>query len=144
MNIIREASIDEVVVLNTFIDEFSNEVMDKPYFEKRLEGKKDVCFYIAEVNNIPAGYIVSYNKNEDNSQLYYCWLAAVLPNYRRQGVFTLMMDATKKYAQQKGYAQMGIKTKCKFKNMLIYLIQNDYRITDFRKEDGMITLEKDL
>ena len=69
--IVKEDLIDVAVKVNATIVEF-DEPYSREYFEERCKGKEKLIL-VAHVGNQPAGYTVSYDRNNDGS--FYCWMA---------------------------------------------------------------------
>ncbi len=142
--VIKEVSIDEVVKLTPTIIEFW-ESYQKNYFEDRYNDKCKLII-IARYNNAPAWYIVWYDKFWDNS--FYCWMAWVDPKFRRKWILSLMMDYVDNWATQKWFSKIKITTRNNRRNMISYLVKNNFYFTwvdNFQNiEDNRIHLEKDL
>jgi len=143
--LIRTATFDEIMLVHSLIPEFQLEVSR---FDGRHEGKDALMLVACLEGNEeePIGYMLSYDRFNDNS--YYCWLAGTLPQYRNCGVLSALMDATITYAKEKGYTKICIKTRNRFKNMLSFLIKNQFNITNIEQKDGIddyrIWLEKEI
>jgi len=106
---IKEVPIEEAVKVNATIVEF-DAAYQKDYFEDRYKDKEKLII-VAYVDNQPAGYIVGYDKFEDGS--FYCWMAGVNPKFRRLGLLKALVDYEDKWAKEKGYNKIKIKTEIK-------------------------------
>lgn len=140
--VIKEDSIEIVVKVNATIVEF-DEPYDKAYFEGRYQNMEKLIL-VAYVDNQPAGYMVSYKKDEDGS--LYCWMAGVDPHYRRLGLLHKMMNYLSDWAKSKGYNRITIKTRNNRREMLAYLVKTGFNFTEVQPqpfiEDNRILLEK--
>ncbi len=143
-NIVKEDSIDVAVKINASIVEFG-EPYDKAYFETRYADKEKLIL-VAYLSDEPAGYMVSYDKNNDGS--FYCWMAGVDPRFRRQGILRAMMKYLEEWARQHGYRKIGIKTRNNRREMLAFLVQSGFYFTAVEPqpliEDNRIMTEKIL
>ena len=141
---IKEAPIEAAVKVNATIDEFGFPYQ-KDYFENRYKDKNKLII-VAYVNSHPAGYVVGYDKFEDGS--LYCWMAGVNPKFRKKGVLKALMDYQEKWAKQKGYNKIKIKTRNNRREMLAYLIKYYFFFTEVvqcpKIDDNRILLEKKI
>lgn len=142
--IIKEVPIEEVVKVNATIVEFGAPY-PKEYFEAKYKDE-DKLLIVAYVNGESAGYIVGYDRFNDGS--FYCWMAGVNPNFRKKGVLKALMDYEDKWAKEKGYNRIKIKTRNNRREMLSYLV--NYRflfvevINNPNIKENRILLEKKL
>jgi ribosomal protein S18 acetylase RimI-like enzyme len=142
--VIKEVPIEEAVKVNATIIEF-DAPYQKDYFEDRYKGK-DKLIIVAYVDDQPAGYIVGYDKFGDGS--FYCWMAGVNPRFRKLGLLKAMMDYEDKWAKEKGYNKIKIKTRNNRREMLAYLVKYGFFFTEVVQhlniDDNRILLEKEL
>jgi len=143
---IKEVNIEEVLKVHRNVLEFDVLNPKKEYFEDRYKDSEKLII-VAYYNNIPVGYIVGYDKFQDNKS-FYCWMAGVDINYRKLGILTQLMHYQISWAREKGYTILKIKTRNNRREMLSFLIKNDFYITDIEKEeninDNRIMLQKDI
>ena len=141
---IKEVPIEEVVKVNATIVEF-DAPYQKDYFENRYKDKNKLII-VAYVDDQPAGYIVGYDKFRDGS--FYCWMAGVNPKFRKLGLLKAMMDYEDKWAKEKGYNKIKIKTRNNRREMLAYLVKYGFFFTEVVQQpnidDNRILLEKEL
>jgi len=141
---IKEVSIEEAVKVNATIVEF-DAPYQKDYFEDRYKDKEKLII-VAYVDDQPAGYIVGYDKFEDGS--FYCWMAGVNPKFRKLGLLKTMMDYEDKWAKEKDYNKIKIKTRNNRREMLSYLVKYGFFFTEVVQhpniDDNRILLEKEL
>ena len=139
---IREGSLETVVKVNATITEFETSY-SKEYFEERCNNTVNLVL-IAYVDDQPAGYMVSYEK--ENSGSFYCWMAGVDPLFRRLGLLNKMMQYLNDWAKKHGYKKITIKTRNNRKEMLAYLVKSGFNFTEVlpqpSTEDNRIILEK--
>jgi ribosomal protein S18 acetylase RimI-like enzyme len=142
LTICHNGSIEEVLDLIFEIPEFEDIHQEKD-FKKRFSGKKYLIL-IAYWNGRRAGFNVGYDRFGDGS--FYCWLQAVLPEYRRKFIADRLTRELEIWAKEKGFRKIIVKTRNKFPNMLRLLIKNNYSIIEIEKKDNIrenrIVLEK--
>lgn len=118
---VKESSLEEATAVNSEIPEFEN--LGKEHFEERIAGKENIVF-AAEIAGKKAGYLIAYDKFCDKS--IYCWMAAVAPEFRRKGALKAMMKELEKWAGEKGYKKIKIKTRNSRREMLSYLVKEGF------------------
>ncbi|MGB1019212.1 MAG: GNAT family N-acetyltransferase [Chitinophagales bacterium] len=140
-------NIEQAVEVHSKIPEFSKPA-EVNYFKERYQNKKHIIF-IALKEKKPIGYMISYDRYSDGS--IYCWMAGVLPNFRKLKALSAMMNALEKWSKENNYKAIKIKTSNKRKAMLSYLINNDFLVTKVYNEtqeklilNNRINLEKHL
>jgi len=141
---IKETNLAHAVEIHFQIPEFT-EITDKFVFEERLKGKKSLCL-LGLVGKREAAYLMAYDRYGDGS--FYCWLAGVIPEFRRLGIFTHLMDYLENWARKEGYQKITIKTRNQRRETLSYLTKNGYNFIHVqpkgRVEENRILAEKNL
>lgn len=143
--IVKEVSIEEAVKVNRNVIEFDGKDTTKEDFEKRYVGK-DNLIIVAYYKNIPIGYIIGYDRDNDGS--FYCWMAGVDNNYRRLGALTSLMNYQMDWAKKKGYNKLKIRTRNNRREMLSFLVKNGFNFVSVENREDItenrINLEHDL
>lgn len=143
--IVKEVSIEEAVKVNRNVIEFDGKDTTKEDFEKRYVGK-DNLIIVAYYKNIPIGYIIGYDRDNDGS--FYCWMAGVDNNYRRLGALTTLMNYQMNWAKKKGYNKLKIRTRNNRREMLSFLVKNGFNFVSVEQRDDItenrINLEHSL
>lgn len=141
---VKEVPIEEAIRVDKKIVEFKGP-SSKDFFERRYKGKERLIL-LATLNGKRAGYMISYERYGDGS--FYCWLAGVDPEFRRKGVLTAIMDYQEKWAREKGYKKIKIKTMNSRREMLSYLVKSGFNFIEVTKkpkiEENRIILEKNI
>lgn len=140
--IVHEVGIDTAVAVHRTVPEF--DCYSKAYFEKRLKNRSLII--AGFIHGQPVGYLIGYDRFNDGS--FYCWMAGVNPDFRRKGVLKALMNYQEKWAAEKGYTKIKIKTRNKLREMLAYLVAHGFNFTGVVEypdiEDNRILLEKEL
>ncbi len=143
---ILEVNIDEVLRVHKNIPEFYDVIPEKEYFENRYKDSEKLIV-VAYYDGIPVGYIIGYDKFQDNES-FYCWMAGVDISYRRLGILTELMNYQINWARNKGYHILKIKTRNNRREMLSFLVRNGFYFTDIEQKedikDNRINLQKDI
>lgn len=135
--VIKEVNLEEALKVFKKIKEWDRpEAGTVEYCNKRIENLKHIIL-AAYADNENVGYLIGYDK--DNS--FYCWVAAVDENYRRMGILTRMMNIFEDYAKQLGYSKVTLKTLNNKREMLSYLVKNNWNFTDIIKNEKVLLNE---
>lgn len=143
--IVKEVSIEEAVKVNRNVIEFDGKDTKAEDFERRYQDK-DKLIIVAYYENIPIGYIIGYDRDNDGS--FYCWMAGVDNNYRRLGALTTLMNYQMNWAKNKGYNKLKIRTRNNRREMLSFLVKNGFNFVSVENREDItenrINLEHDL
>ncbi len=144
--ILSEVSLAEVYRVHERIPEFT---IHFPYsLDTFLERTKDkeMLALVASVQGQAAGYMVGYDRDGDGS--FYCWMTGVDPEYRRKGILQSMMTHMEDWSKAHGYHTLRIKTRNHRREMLSFLVKNDFLFIAIEPQadvtDNRILLEKKL
>lgn len=140
---VNKVRINTAIAVHKQVSEFDKNYLDH-FFEQRLVGRKHLIT-VAYLGKNPAGYMISY---DDRDGSVYCWMAGVIPEFRRNCALHAMMGFLENWALKNGFSKVKIKTRNKWRGMLTYLVKNGFLFT---KVDGYedvgenrIYLEKDI
>lgn len=143
---VKEVEIEEVLKVHKNVLEFDDLNPKKDFFEDRYQDKEKLII-VAYYNNIPIGYIVGYDKTKENNS-FYCWMAGVDINYRKLGALTALMNYQIEWAKSKGYKKLTIKTRNNRREMLNFLVKNNFYFTSIEPQENIkdyrINLEKNI
>src|SRR5262249_28033617 len=70
---------------------------DLDSFRRRFQGRYNVLQLIARVDDRPVGFFLGF---ELKPTVYFAWFYGVLPEMRRQGIASQLMDAVHSWARQ--------------------------------------------
>lgn len=112
---------------------------------ERLLHNRDLLIVLAFDDDDKAiGFKIGYRQDPDT---FYSWLGGVLPEYRRQGVATQLMQHQHDWVRQQGYRFVQTKTLNRWREMLALNLLHGFLITGtYVGKDGRlrIILEKEL
>jgi len=128
---IKKGTIAQIVKISNQIPDFDQK-FDANFFQKRCLDKNEVIL-VAYKNNKPVGYVLAYDRDKDGS--LYCWMAGVMPKYRRLGMLKLLMEHLEIYAKKHNYQSLKVKTRNTWRGMLAYLINSGYNIIEATATD---------
>lgn len=143
---VKEVDIKEAIKVHKNIKEFNETKPEKEYFENRYRDREKLII-VAYYNNVPAGYIIGYDKFQDGKN-FYCWMAGVDSKFRKLGILTKMMQYQENWAKQKGYSNLKIKTRNNRREMLSFLVKHNFNFLSVEKRDNIqdnrINLQKEI
>lgn len=118
---------------------------DVEYFRLRLRNHHDILMMVAELDGKPVGFSVGY---ELRPTTYYSWLYGVIPDARRLGVASQLLEAETAWAREKGFEVMRFECYNQIRPMLILAIRQGYDVVgirfDGRTHMNLVIFEKEL
>ncbi len=118
---------------------------DIEYFTRRFRGRYNVATMVAMVEDRHVGFIVGF---ELMPSTFFCWLCGVLPDFRREGISTQLIQAQQAWAQDHGYAMMRFECNNQHRPMMHVAISEGYDLVGIRWDtasaSNLVIFEKDL
>lgn len=115
------------------------------YFSRRYHGRYNVSLFVALLDERHVGFTVSY---ELRPTTYFCWLCGVLPDARRLGVATQLMQGQEAFALDHGYGVVRFECQNQHRPMLHMAITESYDLVGIRWDTAISAnvaiFEKDL
>jgi len=140
---IKSGTIESVYRLTLQIPEFAPHYPLERFYE-RLNDKTHLILQ-AEIEGQAVGFKVGY---ELEKGVFYSWVGAVLPDFRRRGVAKALADEMEVRLIKQSYHTLRMKTHNRFRNMLLFAIGNGFDITKVEEKESIeqyrIWLEKKL
>ncbi len=118
---------------------------DVGYFQRRFLGRRCSLPLVALFESRPIGFWIGY---ELKPGMYYHWLGAVLPEFRRKGIARQLQEAQQAWARDREYEY--IRTECMNhqREFIHFAIEAGYDICGIRWDsthaDNLIIFEKSL
>ncbi|WP_440056909.1 GNAT family N-acetyltransferase (plasmid) [Pseudoalteromonas sp. T1lg65] len=122
---IKPGTLEEMLAIESAIPEFSNP-KQRADLEARLTNRRFLLL-VAYEDSQPVGYKLGYELNDNE---FYSWLGAVLSSHRGKGLAKQMLVEQERWCRAQGYHAIRVKSMNRFKNMLLMLISNNYRIVE--------------
>ena len=114
-------------------------------FHRRVEGRRNVLLLIAQVEQRPVGFLTALELKPDT---HFGWLCGVLPDFRRAGVASQLLEAHEAWAREQGYEILRFECYNRHRPMLHTAINHGYNIVgirwDTQHHDNLVIFEKDL
>ena len=112
---------------------------------RRYLGRYNVLQLLARVNDKPAGFFLGFELKPDT---FFAWFYGVLPEGRRMGIGSQLMEAAHSWAAQHGYETIRLECHNSHRPMLHLAIELGYDIVGIRwdadRGDNLIQFEKSL
>jgi GNAT superfamily N-acetyltransferase len=115
------------------------------FFRRRFLGRYNALILVASMEGRAVGFFVGF---ELKPTVFFAWLYGVLPDYRRQGVATQMVDAAEAWAKDHGYESVRLECHNNNRPVLHAAIQHGYDIVGIRWDPdhsaNLVIFEKGL
>ncbi len=118
---------------------------DAQFFRRRFLGRYNVLILIATLDETPVGFFVGF---ELKPTVFFAWLYGVLPDCRRHGIASQLMDAAHAWALAHQYATVRFECHNQHRPMLQLAISREYDIQGIRwdpdRGENLVIFEKVL
>lgn len=102
---------------------------DADFFRRRFLGRHNPLMMIASLDERPVGFYTGF---ELKPTVFFSWLYGVLPEFRRVGIASQLMDAVQSWVAQHGYASVRFECHNQHRAMLHLAIANEYDFVGIR------------
>lgn len=102
---------------------------DAEWFRRRFQGRNSVLRLVIRVDGQPQGFFLGYELKPD---MFYAWFYGVLPEARRAGLGSLLMDAAHLEAQKQNYKWIRLECENTHRPMLHLAIELGYDVVGLR------------
>ena len=118
---------------------------DLESFKRRFRGRYNVLQLLARVDDRPVGFFLGF---ELKPAVFFAWFYGVLPDVRRQGIASQLMDAVHSWAKQNEYESLRFECHNQHRPMLHLAIALGYDIVGIRwdadRGENLVLFEKVL
>lgn len=98
-------------------------------FQRRFLGRQNVLQLVAESAGKPVGFFIGFELKPDT---FFAWFYGVLPEARRTGLGSQLIEAAQKWAQGKGFQTIRLECYNTQRPMLHLAIELGYDIVGIR------------
>ena len=102
---------------------------DVESFRRRYLGRHNILQMVAAVDERPVGFSLGFELKPD---VFFSWFYGVLPEFRRQGIASQLMDAVHSWAVQNDYESIRFECHNQHRPMLHLGIATGYDIVGIR------------
>jgi GNAT superfamily N-acetyltransferase len=118
---------------------------DLESFQRRFQGRHNGLCMIARVKDQPVGFFMGF---ELKPTTFFAWFYGVLPDFRRQGIATQLMEAVHDWARENEYESVRLECHNSARSMLHLAIALEYIVAGIRwdpdRGDNLVIFEKTL
>ena len=119
--------------------------VEESFFERRFLGRHNVTMFVALLEEHPVGMTIGF---ELMPTTFFCWLCGVLPDARRMGIATQLMQALEAFATDHHYHILRFECQNQHRPMLHTAITEGYDLVGIRWEtstaSNVVIFEKDI
>jgi len=102
---------------------------DLESIRRRYLGRFNVLQMVARLADRPVGFFLGF---ELKPTVFYAWFYGVIPEFRRQGIASQLMDAVHSWARQNDYEAIRFECHNQHRPMLHLAIAKEYDIVGIR------------
>ena len=102
---------------------------DAEFFKRRFRGRYNILILIARLDDLPVGFFVGF---ELKPSVFFSWLYGVVPEFRRQGIASQLMDAVHAWTEAHEYAVIRFECHNQHRPMLHLAISQEYDVVGLR------------
>jgi GNAT superfamily N-acetyltransferase len=136
---------DDLPIIAKLYNQIFRPGRDVESFRRRFQGRFNVLHLIARMDDRPVGFFLGF---ELKPTVYFAWFYGVLPEVRRQGIASQLMDAVHSWAKQNDYESVRFECHNQHRPMLHLAIAQQYDIVGMRwdpdRGDNLVIFEKVL
>jgi GNAT superfamily N-acetyltransferase len=118
---------------------------DLESFHRRYRGRYNVLQLVARLGDRPVGFFLGF---ELKPMMFFAWFYGVVPEFRRQGIASQLMEAVHSWARQHEYEAIRFECHNQHRPMLHLAIAQEYDIVGIRwdpdRGENLVIFEKVL
>ena len=118
---------------------------DLESFRRRYRGRYNILQLVARLQDRPVGFFLGF---ELKPTVFFAWFYGVLPDHRRSGIASQLIEAVHSWAKQNDYESIRFECHNQHRPMLHLAIALEYDIVGIRwdpdRGDNLVIFEKVL
>jgi GNAT superfamily N-acetyltransferase len=143
--IIERVGEEELPEISQLYNQIFRPPRDVESLRRRFRGRYNVLQLLARLGDLPVGFFLGF---ELKPSVFFAWFYGVLPDYRRQGIASQLIEAVHSWAQQNEYESIRFECHNQHRPMLHLAIALQYDIVGIRwdpdRGDNLVIFEKVL
>ena len=143
--VIYVVSVDELPMVVDLYNKIFRPAKTLESFQRRYQGRHNVLQLVARVNDLPVGFFLGF---ELKPNTFFAWFYGVLPDHRRDGLGSQLMEAAQTWATQNQYETIRLECHNQHRPMLHLAIDLGYDIVGMRwaaaRAENLLVFEKNL
>lgn len=143
--VIDVVGMDELPTIVDLYNQIFRPARDINGFRRRYLGRYNILQMVAHLQDKPVGFFLGF---ELKPTTFFAWFYGVLPECRRQGIASQLMDAAHSWARQHEYEVIRVECHNSHRPLLHLSIALGYDIVGIRwdadRGDNLVIFEKSL
>ncbi|CAN5371320.1 hypothetical protein BH11PLA2_BH11PLA2_33450 [soil metagenome] len=143
--VIEEAPLDQLPAIVEMFNQIFRPTRTLESFKRRYLGRYNILQLIAKVDGVPVGFFAGFELKPDT---FFAWFYGVLPDGRRMGLGSQLMEAAEKWAREHNYERIRLECFNNHRPMLHLAIDLGYDIVGLRwdppRSMNLVVFEKKL
>ena len=143
--IIDVVGLDELPLIVELYNQIFRPPRTVESFRRRYLGRYNILQMVAKVNDRPVGFFLGFELKPDT---FFAWFYGVLPEFRRSGIGSQLMEAAQSWAAQHEYETIRLECHNQHRPMLHLAIDLGYDIVGMRwdtdRGENLVIFEKNL
>jgi len=135
----------EIELITDLYNDVFSPRQEPSFFEQRFRGRYNVSMLVAIVEERHVGFAIGF---ELMPSTYFSWICGVLPDYRRTGVATQLIQGQRAWAQDNEYSILRFECQNQHRPMLHVAISEGFDAVGIRWDtatgNNVVIFEKDL
>jgi GNAT superfamily N-acetyltransferase len=127
--IIDIVGLEDLPLITKLYNQIFRPPREEEAFQRRYLGRHNVLQMIARIGDRPVGFFLGF---ELKPRVFFGWFYGVLPEFRRQGIGSQLMDAVHDWARGNDYESIRFECHNQHRPMLHLGIAQEYDIVGIR------------
>jgi GNAT superfamily N-acetyltransferase len=136
---------EDLSIIVQLYNQIFRPMRDEEHFQRRYLGRYNVLQMLARFGDRPVGFALGF---ELKPRVFFSWFFGVLPQARRQGVASQLMEAVHDWCRQNDYDAVRMESHNQARPMLHLALNQEYDIVGLRwdpdRSENLILLQKNL
>ena len=120
---------EELPAIVNLYNQIFRPARDAESFRRRYLGRHNVLQMVARLEGRPVGFTLGFELKPD---VFFSWFYGVLPEFRRQGIASQLMEAVHDWARMNDYEAIRFECHNQHRPMLHLAIAQEYDIVGIR------------
>jgi GNAT superfamily N-acetyltransferase len=120
---------EELPVVVQLYNQIFRPLRGEDFFQRRYLGRHNVLQMVARIQDRPVGFTIGF---ELKPSVFFSWFYGVLPDFRRQGIASQLMEAVHSWATSNEYEAIRFECHNQHRPMLHLAIALGYDIVGIR------------
>jgi GNAT superfamily N-acetyltransferase len=143
--IIDIVGVDELPLIVDMYNQIFRPSKSIESFRRRYLGRYNILQLVARVKDKPAGFFLGFELKPDT---FFAWFYGVLPDGRRMGIGSQLIEAAQSWAAQHDYESIRLECHNSHRPMMHLAIELGYDVVGLRwdadRGDNLVLFEKNL